>query len=413
MWYRVVFTTMYWLLLSVPTVSTVFAAEQMSGLQAALFAAVSNHPVVKGQRQSVLAKDYDVKAARAQRFPTLTASVASHNDNTDPIRLSARQPIWTFGRISSGIAYSNADLQVEKAGLLQVMRQIIDKTAAAYARVRGAYDQLAVGGANVTALEILYQQVKRRQQGKMASSSDVQLASARLLQARGQLIQLQGELAVRQAELLALTQSIVNDHEAIPEGVTQSTQVNELLTQALRQSADMQVRQEAIKRAEKEVARVRNAAMPTVYFQADRYYEQPAYVNGTRLGIVVEGSLDGLGLVSRSRTSAATANLQAMQLELEATRADIQRQVSSLWTTLQSQTYQVESLRDSESALLDTLASYQRQYESGRKSWQDVLNMQRELTEQRLRLVQAQSDRQIAALHLASLVGRLDQMAGL
>jgi len=393
--------------------ATASAAELKIGLQAALYAAVSNHPIVKSQRQSVLAKDYDIKAAKAQRFPTLMASVASHNDDTNPVRLTARQPIWAFGRISSSIAYSNADLQLEKAGLMQVLRQIIDRTATAYARVRGAYDRVEVGEANVKALESLYQQVQRRQQGQMASSSDVHLASARLLQARGQLTELQGELSVRQAELLALTQEVINDQEAIPHVLIQPEQASEILSQALIQSADMQVRREAIKRAEKEVTRVRNAAMPTVYLEADRYYEQQAYVNGTRLGIVVEGSLDGLGLVSRSRTSAASAQLHAMQQELDSTQADIQRQVSTLTFTVRSQINLIDSISASESALLDTLASYQRQYESGRKTWQDVLNMQRELTEQRLKLAQAKSERQIATLHLASLIGRLDQIAGL
>ena len=57
---------------------------------------------------------------------------------------------------------------------------------------------------------------------------------------------------------------------------------------------------------------------------------------------------------------------------------------------LQAELIQVQG--DSLTELEAVLGSYQRQYAAGTKSWLDVLNIQRELSEQQLQLVQAQSD---------------------
>ena len=60
-----------------------------------------------------------------------------------------------------------------------------------------------------------------------------------------------------------------------------------------------------------------------------------------------------------------------------------------------------------------TLASFLRQYETGRKSLVDMLNSQRELTELRLQLVQIENDWLIVSMRLAALTGGLDRLAGI
>ena len=78
---------------------------------------------------------------------------------------------------------------------------------------------------------------------------------------------------------------------------------------------------------------------------------------------------------------------------------------------LQAELIQVQG--DSLTELEAVLGSYQRQYAAGTKSWLDVLNIQRELSEQQLQLVQAQSDWVIYSLQLAALTGGLDALVSL
>ena len=69
----------------------------------------------------------------------------------------------------------------------------------------------------------------------------------------------------------------------------------------------------------------------------------------------------------------------------------------------------IQSQRQVVDSLTDTLASFMRQYQSGRKSWMEVLNTQRELTQQRLQLSQIQNNWLILSLRVATMIGNLDQ----
>jgi adhesin transport system outer membrane protein len=64
-------------------------------------------------------------------------------------------------------------------------------------------------------------------------------------------------------------------------------------------------------------------------------------------------------------------------------------------------------------ALEATMASFLRQYETGRKSWVEVLNTQRELTQTRLLFSQIKSEWLSLSLKVAAITGSLDEPAGL
>ena len=72
-----------------------------------------------------------------------------------------------------------------------------------------------------------------------------------------------------------------------------------------------------------------------------------------------------------------------------------------------------QAQQESVDALDETLSSYMRQYESGRKTWLEVLNTQRELTEQRIQLTQTQSDWLVTSLRIAAITGMLDSISGI
>ena len=59
--------------------------------------------------------------------------------------------------------------------------------------------------------------------------------------------------------------------------------------------------------------------------------------------------------------------------------------------------------------LESTLASFRRQYESGYKSWLDVLNAVRELADQQMQQAQVQASWRVNSLRLSARMGRLDE----
>jgi len=324
-----------------------------------------------------------------------------------------RQPLWAFGRIDNGIAYADTDMSVETIALLRLKRQLIDETAVTYAQIQGVRERLIVARENESALDAMYQQIKRREQGQLASTADVRLARARLLQAQARKERIISELQVSENELLSLTQTRVATTESVVTTLTDLPNVLELMDLAQDQSADIRLKTENIALAKADVDRERSAPMPTVYLQGDYFYnDQAAGTSDFRVGVSVEANLEGMGFAAYGRNNAADARLRSVNADLDATRNEVKRSINSLYTNRSAQKIIVESHRYSVDELSEILLSYQRQYEAGQKPWLEVLNMQRELTEQKHQLSQANNEWLIYSLKLAALVGALDTIAG-
>lgn len=387
-----------------------FAAAEMSGLEDALRATVRLNPSLKGKLSEVSASGFDGDVARAQRYPSLSGQWASNDDHPGSVRL--RQPLWAFGRIDSSIDYADAALTANQADYIQLMRQVLDMTVTAYAHVQGSRARLQIADDNLQSLTRLYQQIQRRQTGELASVADVRLALARMVQAQSQKDRYQTELDVGVADLLSLTLVPVDTTPAVPATLLQLPATADLPALAQEQSATVQLKLQRIKLAQAMVAREQTAAMPTVYLQGDQAFNQPYVSDKPRVSIVLEANLDGMGFATAGRTRAADARVQGSTDDLNAARNEVRRTVTGLVSNLQLQQSLEKSQAESVNEVKAILDSYQRQYESGFKSWLDVLNMQRELTEQRLLQVQASNDGQVSALKLKVLIGGLDAVIG-
>lgn len=394
--------------------------EQAAGMVQALQAVLRLHPAVQGKRAEVAAKQSAGESARAQRLPSLSAQwAAQKNDQSDgnPASLRLRQPLWAFGRIDSTIAVADADTQAEMADLQRVQRQLLDQTAAAYVRAWGARLRMQVGYENQSELQGLRERIRRRMGGELASTADVRLAEARLLQGRMQRDRLESEWLLAQTELEALARTPVDSSLPVPTEILSSGSSRSLadwLRLAEDAHADLSFKTQRVRVTEAEVERERLAPMPSVYLQVDRSFQTGSGANpGTTVGVVLEAALDNLGAASRGRFASALSRRDAAVADRASTLNEIQRTIRTLHLQREAQGQLRDNQARSVADLKLLLESYQRQYEAGYKSWLDVLNMQRELTEQRLAQVQAETDWLIFGLRLAALTGELDLLADL
>lgn len=386
------------------------------GLLLALQSTLRLHPAVRGKLAEVESKRFAGESARAQRYPSLSTQWALQNEG-QPGSVRARQPIWAFGRIDSTIAYADVDAQAEVADLLRVQRQLLDQAAVAYVRAHGARLRAQVGEDNQTQLQRLYERIKRRELGQLASPADVRLAQARLTQARAQRDRLESEWQLAQTELDALTQIPVDSRVAVPAEIRAlgaAPTLDALLAAAQAQHADLRLKDQHTQLTEADITKEKLAAMPGVFIQADHSFNSAAgQGSNSSIGFVFEAGLDNLGFATRGRVRGAEARRDAARADRDSTLSEVQRLIKSLHLQRQTQHQMIASQQQSVDELLSLLASYQRQYEAGYKSWLEVLNMQRELTEQRLLYVQAETDWLTHALRLAALLGSLDSLSGL
>jgi len=125
---------------------------------------------------------------------------------------------------------------------------------------------------------------------------------------------------------------------------------------------------------------------------------------------VFEASLDSFGFGTRRRTGAAQARERAAEAEVDATKVELRRELHALQRSRRLLSELIELHQQARDDLQALLTSYQSQYESGTKSWLDLLNIQRELFDQRRQLVQARSDWIIQSLQLSARTGGLDAL---
>jgi adhesin transport system outer membrane protein len=394
-----------------------------AGLGDALQASLRNHPAVAGQQAELAARRYAADGVRSQRYPTLSIqaqrytaedrSVLSGEDLSNPAVLRVRQPLWAFGRIHDDIAVADAEVGIEHADLSRVRRQLMEDTAVAYARVHGSHELVHLARRNVAEHRELLAQIQRRAQGQLASDADARLAATRLAQAQALLQRAVSDWEIAQDDLVALTGVAQSAEAPVPPDLLELDQSPELVERFVDDSAEIRVRRERLDLAEAEVDRARTSAMPTVYLQADQFYDQPGLRDDSQISVVFEASLEGLGFAARGRRGEAVASRMAARQDLAAARLELTRELERLQRSRRLQSELIELQTLSLADLETLLDSYQRQYESGTKSWLDLMNIQRELFEQRRQLMQAQIDWQIHSLQLLARTGGLDGLAGI
>ncbi|MGO4893194.1 TolC family protein [Flavobacterium sp. W21_SRS_FM6] len=378
-------------------------------LKQALLATYSRHPALMGKAAQIEAKKYLLESAEAQRYPSLSVSYGYDNADNDQGTFVAKQPIWAFGRIDSAINYAKTDVTVEYADRVRLLRQLMGDTASAYARVLGVGKQLTITRNNIAQHEDLLAQVQRREKGQLASEADSRLANSRLTQAKAQAIRLEGDFREAMLKLQTLTQLPINDIEPMDQQFIALPETPRILATIIDNSADIKYKESLVALAQKDVKRKRANYMPTLFIKLEHDYSDTSiYADDTRVSLMVEGGLDGLGLITRRQEQASTAQLHAAQRDVQVTRFELENQVNTYLSNQKIQQTLSESYQSAIVELTETLASYQRQYRSGRKAWMDILNIQREMTEQFLAQAQAESELLIIQLKLAALIGMLD-----
>lgn len=392
------------------------------GLISALRATLSNHPAIAGKQAELEASNFQVGDAHSQRLPSISLNTSygedvragyEEDEYANPTTLRIRQPVWAFGRISNSIDAAEASQGVEQADLARVRRELLTETAQAYAAVLSARARVEVAQQNVGELSVLREQIQRRAAGQLASDADTRLADTRLTQAQILVSRYHGEVDIAQNHLQMLTQAPIAAKTHIASGLVQFTDDNAFATQVMENSTDIKVRERGVAEARARVDQTRTAAMPTLYLQAEQFYDQPALRDEHQISVVLEAQLDGLGFSTRNRSGAASARQLAAEQDLRLSRLQLQRDTQRLQRQRKLMQDIVIAQRNAVADLEDLLSSYQRQYESGTKSWLEVMNIQRELNTERLLLADSESELQSYSLELLGLAGELDILAGL
>ena len=393
-------------------------SARASGMISLLNMAFEGNPLLQSQTRLIGAAQADVKGAQWQFYPTPSASVEQVNASSgDPsysnrdgrvITLRLQQPLWTAGRLTAGVSRAEASVAVAQAQWEESRQQLALRTISAWGEWKAGEQKSLALQESVQTHQRLVALINRRVEGGLSAVADAVLARGRLeqVQAEAQVAQAQQASALARLEQLTgrrfegatleslairPVEPVLELARSLDKAWLNSPVATKLQAQIRQQEMDLEIRKAQV--------------MPEVYARAEHQQGSfsaggPSSSNRFFIGL---SATPGAGLSAQSAVEAAVARVQALQAEVESSRRNLIEQVTLEHVSALAQLQRRQSLEAGLSLTRDMVASWDRQFLAGRKTWVEVMNAARELAQAQTALAEVNVAYVMATWRLAVL----------
>jgi adhesin transport system outer membrane protein len=381
-------------------------AWSQTSLGELLKAAANEHPSVLQAQSQYQSAGYELESAKWARFPSITSQAMAPNSQTQSVT-KVEQPLWTGGRITAQIRVGEANEMAAQYAVRDAQANAMVQVSSVFFDFLRMQQRIEVAEQNVKEHRRLADLIGRRVASEVSPLADDVLANARLQQAITEKIQIQKALESARLNLLQWTnlqvgkvkapQSVVfvrnqDDQEFVRKSFDFSGQRNKLIQQVESAASQLDV--------------VKAQALPSVVAGVQHIWGGLVPYNQLHNSAYVSLQFQpGAGLSALSNRNAAAMKKDAAQQELLALERNLQSQVMSVLTDIDSSQAQLEPAKALLVGSIEVVASYMRQYQVGRRSWVEVLNAQREMTQAAYNLIDLKVSLQQSQVRLLLLTG--------
>jgi len=356
--------------------------------------AADTHPLVEAADAEYRALDSEYRGARWLRFPSLSvealgATGGSSVSDQDGIALNAaiEQPIWAGGRIGGEIHRARASRSAGADRVSEARREIILLVVSAYYDFVLAAERHAVLTDSLEQHNLLLQAIGRRVSQEVSPRADLTLGRSRTAQVE---LDLAGAQELRESarlRLLELTGGMSIDPMLPPSGLSDVLPEEELaLGEALACSPSLDALTDLVEVAEADKDIARAQLFPQVLLQLSQNE-----ITGTRAAVVLRAQT-GNGLSQLAAIDSSDARIQRAMAEFGEEERRLREALRRDYILNRAARQRIESGVLAADAATQIIASYQRQFIAGRRSWLDVMNAVREAASARL----SESDARVA-----------------
>lgn len=366
--------------------------------------ATTQHASILEARSAVNAALANTEAASWQRAPTATFSreyAGKFATQTYSNLLRIQQPLWTGGQITAGIDLAQHQTTRARHALREAQRTLALKITSSWAEWSRASLRVERLGLLVKQQSALLEMISRRYAQGSATVSDEALARARLESALGEQAQARIDLSWSRSQLERSSAGPIDDtllrdlDGPLPPVPTLSEVLDAIESAPALNRAAVEV-----EIARTELAQRRAGLHPQVYLRMDRQW---GAVKDERFSIALQGST-GAGLGGVAALDAQEARIQSARLAVETLRSELRDQYTQEHTRHASADQRARLTKSYAQTSLSVLNSYRRQFDAGRRSWLELLNMVREVHQAELDASAALIDQQLAAFRVLLLV---------
>lgn len=390
--------------------------------------AVSDNPRVRAQKSAASAVHYDADAARWEYFPSPAlqgeAAAVGGNGTDRQLIFSLTQPLYSFGRISSGVDAAEARARVADMSVEESRFTMATRVLDAYAQFSAASRALRVFEDELSRLGKLEEMIRNRVDTGISASADYNLVATRMGQSRNAITAISAQ---RRSSAEALSQLVGAQLPPEVIEVADRPQTDRMVAEIESALARQNVVQRSldvspvIKRAGTEIdvaradkRRARASLLPTIFARFEHRSDSGRYdvANFPDTRVVIGSQLTfGAGLSGIERVRSSNEQENAARMTREAARTDITANVVADLESWRAARRLVVSLRENRDVQQDTAESYNRMFLAGKRSWLDLLNMVREQTQIDRELADAEAQIIVRGYRLMLATGQLEWQA--
>ncbi len=346
------------------------------------------HPDVLQAQYALQATGFDLTAAYSGFLPYAQLDLA-RSRRSDRYIARFIQPLFSGGSTVAGV-------QAAQASQRQALTELSSRRLQLALRLNDVWfgwlaarelDQLYVG--HIADLNNLLGIIRRRADEGVAAQADVINAITRIRQVEAQTEANRAVLGATQAQLTALlgTRSLGQPSWPEPMQRLDDAVAAKAWEHARDKHPSIQFALAGIERQTAERNINRGRTMPELGLRYNKPFGDEADISAPTSEIYMQYQTDTVFRAFQGMR-AGSSRVEAAQASLENARRDVQAAINQASAERQAAALQLEYQQLAFQAARDLVDSFKRQFETGRKTWIEVLNAQREAQETRLQLVQ-------------------------
>ena len=361
-------------------------AQTLDELRAA---ARNNHPAIKSARLGVDAAGKEVDAASARYLPSLSIVLEGGGKDlvAEPSRyLRLEQKVWDGGATAAGVDLAKQSAELARSRVPEQEQDIDLQVISAWQTLQSANGRVVVADRLLKLLSDHEAMMTRRVQSGLSTQVELQLVQAQVMQAgldRRKAL-LNASLAKLRLEQLTGIEGLRNTlsspaSEGVPERFAAEAQAFQGTDWAA-----LANRQPTVRRAEKELlaaqSRIetkRSELRPQLYARVDRGLGS----GGTTAAFVGVRYSTGAGFAASSEVDALIARAASLEGARDAARLEVLQAMLNDANEIQENLQRSKSLVVLVESSRQIHESYVRQFTAAKKSWLDVMNAMRELSQ--------------------------------
>lgn len=382
--------------------------------------ALKTHPDIVVEQSRLNIAETQLDLAREQFLPTFSVSfenVAATRDvdtnyaNSQSVAtIRVQQPLYTFGRLTHAKDKFAAGYESQNLVINEVKIQLAQAVLQAWGEWYVATLRNSALQTSIKTHEALKLSVTRRSDKGASSPSEVKLSVARLAQVEAQLANAQLQIRAAKVKLEQLVGEVIPD-SVLPRQYLSFTLDNETLMvqKALALNPTLQRFAADIKQSEYESLEENSALAPEIYLRAEHqrgdFSTSIPFQSRVFLGFQSDF---GAGTSAKMKVKLSKQRTQTLKAEVNVVKRNITEQVKLEATQLEILDIRQSALELSLSANREIAEAFNRQYLAGRRSWVEVMNTARELSQAELELADLKAAKVLSYWRLSFLVNGLE-----